>query len=45
MWSGGGNCERAGSCGFLFAGAASQAIALEFDTVSVVNDGAKQEFG
>ena len=38
MWSGGGNCERDGSCCFLFAGAASQAVALEFDTVSIVND-------
>ena len=39
MWSGGGNCRvRDGSCGFLFTGAASRAVAREFDTVSIVND-------
>ena len=35
------DCERNGSCCFLFAGAASQTVAFKFDAVSVVNDAAQ----
>ena len=41
VWCGGGDCERNGSCCFLFAGAASQTVAFKFDAVSVVNDAAQ----